>query len=298
MAQKWNSEDFDQVFRQETAGFEDGFAHAERQGIPRFIEEYRISRVKDAIAPWIRGARVKMIEDWESKTTNEQNTEHRPKTTDYIPKVLDLGCGNGWYPIRLIEKWGFDGEITCIDVAAYNIELLNNEIASRGITQIKAMIGNIESLPFAENTFDVVYATETIEHVENPEKVFAEAFRILKPGGEFIITTPSGPMHKFWNGVFLLPKLIKRLFVKPKAGIHIYDSPMSYKELYRQFSKTGFELIHYHKAVFLPHESYIKFFPKFLQYLMLLKAKMIEFLGPMTRFLGLHHIIRLKKKTI
>ena len=50
MKKQWHAEDFDKCYRQKLDGFEDGFAHAAKQGIPEFIEEYRISRVKDAIA--------------------------------------------------------------------------------------------------------------------------------------------------------------------------------------------------------------------------------------------------------
>ena len=327
MKKTWNAEDFDQCYRRELDGFEDGFAHAARQGIPRFIEEYRLSRVKDAVAPWIVGGQRtedgrqrtedgrQRTEDGGNSTSNkvEKSSSHQitlhedhhngPTESSFArgkspnhQMILDLGCGTGWYPVRLLEKWGFKGEIVGIDVSPYNIELFKRELAKRGIDQIKAMVGKAEDLPFENDSFDTVYATETLEHVESPADVFEEAYRVLKPGGEFIITTPSGPIHRFWNVAFFIPALIKRLFRgRYKNSITIYDRPMAYREIRSHFIKAGFKLIHYHKAVFLPHESYIRFFPGFMQYLMLSKANVLELLGPLTRYWGLHHIIRLQK---
>ena len=109
MSKKWNIEDLDTCYRQSVNSFEDGFDHAQKQGIPRFIEEYRLSRVKDAIAPWIVGEKKVLEIRHEALgegTGNQSQTEDRRPKTEDGPKVLDLGCGHGWYCFRLIDKWG------------------------------------------------------------------------------------------------------------------------------------------------------------------------------------------------
>jgi SAM-dependent methyltransferase len=396
MIKKWNIKDLDACYRQTVTSFEDGFAHAAKQGIPRFIEEYRISRVKDAIAVWVVGEVVGnrlSVNSGEERSDEENNqnsenkndfvlndfvnndvpiTDNRLPITDYQPLLLDLGCGHGWYAFRLIDKWGFHGQIVGVDISKHNISIFQSEIEKQEYSnKLSANVANAEELPFLDNSFDLVYATESIEHVENPLKLFEEAYRVLKPEGEFIITTPSGPLHRFWNRVFWLPKQVKMVFkilgvrhqaleveviseqlsVNSEEGrvqngeeigeegerkgdehptsniehrtsneveisvdgeegdasggacttkengedISIYDHPLSFKEIKNCYTKAGFELIHYHKAVFLPHESYIRFFSRPFQYLMLIKAKFFELLGPLTMFWGLHHIIRLKK---
>lgn len=58
------------------------------------------------------------------------------------------------------------------------------------------IVASVEKLPFKNNTFDVVKATELFEHVENLEKGFSECSRVLKGGGSFIISTPfMYPLH-------------------------------------------------------------------------------------------------------
>jgi len=341
MSKKWNFEDFDACYRQNVTSFEDGFSHASKQGIPRFIEEYRISRVKDAIAPWISlhskdgavGTRHQGIRGGEEEgvignrlsvdSGEERNNRDCKKENDFVENdlkspsqqltklqiadhrslVLDLGCGHGWYPFRLIDKWGFQGHITCVDISQHNISIFQDEIRKRGYgDRLSANVANVENLPFQDNHFDLAYSSEVLEHVRTPQKLFEEAYRVLKPGGEFIITSPSGPMHRFWNVLFWFPKQMGRVVrgrkseVGREEGISIYDAPLSFKEIKAQYTKAGFELIHYHKAVFLPHESYIRFFPRPLQHLLLFRAKVLEFLGPLMMWMGLHHIIRLKKR--
>ncbi len=276
MKQKWNNEQLEICYSNTVPKFEDGYSHAEKQGIPRFIEEYRIARVKDAIAPWII-----------DKTAKIPN-----------PKVLDIGCGHGWYPFHLIDKWSFNGHITGIDISEHNIKIFQDEITKRKYSgKLSANIANAEALPYPDNTFDTVYSTEALEHIESPENFFKEATRVLKPGGRLIITTPSGPIHKFWKIIFWMPSRIRRIFHKKKRGnsYQIFEKSLSWKQIKLAYNHDLLKLEHYHKSIILPHESYIQFFPTFMQHVMLIKAKISEHFGPLTRWIGLHHIICLKK---
>ena len=51
-------------------------------------------------------------------------------------------------------------------------------------------ISNIESLPYEDN-FDLVFSDNVMEHIENPDQIFSEVHRVLKPGGIFIFKTPN-----------------------------------------------------------------------------------------------------------
>jgi SAM-dependent methyltransferase len=70
------------------------------------------------------------------------------------------------------------------------------------------------AIPFPDSEFDLVFSDNVMEHLENPESVFAEVFRVLKPGGIFMAKTPNRkhymPMissitpkqfHVFYNGL-------------------------------------------------------------------------------------------------
>ena len=313
MGKKWNIEDLDTCYRQSVNSFCDGFDHAEKQNIPRFIEEYRLSRVKDAIAQWIVGEKVSGVrcqvlgetrqsakgEGTQHRTSNNESISNGTRATGHGLRVLDIGCGHGWYCFRLIDKWNFEGNIIGVDISEHNISIFKSEIEKRRIAdRLCAKVANAEELPFPDNQFDLVYSTEALEHIESPEKVFAEASRVLKAGGRLIITTPSGPIHRFWRVYFWLPMKIKRLFVPEKTPEiqKIYDHPLSWKRIKQAVDGKDLGLIHYHKAVLLPHESYIQFFPGFMQRFILFKAKFLELFGPLTSWMGLHHIAVWRKK--
>jgi len=97
-------------------------------------------------------------------------------------KILDIGCGDGVL-LSLIaggEKYGLDLDQDGLDYAQCKV---------KG----KFICGSAEALPFGKNFFDVVMATEIIEHLEHPALMLGEIKRVLKPGGRVIITTPIKP---------------------------------------------------------------------------------------------------------
>jgi 2-polyprenyl-6-hydroxyphenyl methylase/3-demethylubiquinone-9 3-methyltransferase len=111
-------------------------------------------------------------EDWQSK------------------KLLDLGCGDG-FTIRLIKQ---DGDVSGIDIDPIAV----NRARARGI---EGRIGSASSIPFPNESFDIVTSIEVLEHLEDPLSAVKEARRVLKPGGSLIVTTPipSIPWNTIWK---------------------------------------------------------------------------------------------------
>ncbi len=95
-------------------------------------------------------------------------------------KVLDLGCGyEGWLLLRIspIIKRGVG-----YDLSVSNKKTPNNIKLKKGRVDKK-----VQEL---KNSYDLVIALAVLEHTLSPERLVAEAFRTLKPGGKLIITTP------------------------------------------------------------------------------------------------------------
>jgi len=63
---------------------------------------------------------------------------------------------------------------------------------AHGCKGLLAVAGDAEQLPFASNTFDLVLASEIVEHLWDPHSFLDEAYRILKVAGHLIISTPDG----------------------------------------------------------------------------------------------------------
>ena len=106
------------------------------------------------------------------------------KISKYIPKdskVLDLGCGyNGFFLTK--NKNRISGG-TGIDVS------VNESNLDPKIKLIRHDLN--QALPFEENFFDAVVSLANLEHLENPQQNLIEIFRVLRPGGILLLTTPS-----------------------------------------------------------------------------------------------------------
>ncbi|MDD3861315.1 MAG: class I SAM-dependent methyltransferase [Candidatus Gracilibacteria bacterium] len=95
-------------------------------------------------------------------------------------RVLDAGCGTGRLIKILFEKGAF---VTGLDIAP---EML--KIAGKKFKKAEFVEGNVEKMPFEDDSFDMVTAGFVIVHLKDLRKFFDEVYRILKPGGVFILT--------------------------------------------------------------------------------------------------------------
>jgi len=94
-------------------------------------------------------------------------------------KVLDAAAGNGAMSKRLSEM-GYETFPIDIDASKFQYTKL----------RCKEVDLN-KDIPFEDNFFDLVVSVETIEHLENPWHFIRELHRVLRPGGQLIITTPN-----------------------------------------------------------------------------------------------------------
>lgn len=106
-------------------------------------------------------------------------------------KVLDIGVGDGVYQSLLSSDVRKKSDFYGIDLSKEQLER-----ARRYLKEAKVVDLNSEKIPYKESFFDVVIASEILEHVFYPEKVLSEAIRVLKKGGYLILTFPnSGSLH-------------------------------------------------------------------------------------------------------
>jgi len=110
-------------------------------------------------------------------------------------KVLDVGCGTGGVTIPAKQRVGKTGEAAGIDPAPEMIAVAKRKAVRAGL-EIDFRIGVIESLPYADSTFDAVTSSLMMHHLPGQLRVkgLAEVRRVLKPGGRLLIAdmTRSG----------------------------------------------------------------------------------------------------------
>lgn len=93
--------------------------------------------------------------------------------------VLDAGCGSGSFRYSWKQKVQF---LVGCDLTEELPRNLNIDVG---------VFADLAHLPFAHETFDVIFSHYVMEHVDAPRDVFSEFARVLKPGGKLIILTPS-----------------------------------------------------------------------------------------------------------
>ena len=98
--------------------------------------------------------------------------------------ILDIG--SGYRPFTLLLS-DLGHTVTAVDNESWAIhEDLHRKLESKGIHYVKADAEQF--LPFSKGAFDTIFCISVLEHIKYPEKLIAEAMRVLEPGGKFIIT--------------------------------------------------------------------------------------------------------------
>jgi SAM-dependent methyltransferase len=96
-------------------------------------------------------------------------------------RVLDAGCGTGGLLSLMPDRWSRVG----VD---FSQRALDYTRTRAGVPTVRSDLG---ALPFADRSFDVVFALDVVEHCDDDAKVVSELARVLTPGGRLIVTVPA-----------------------------------------------------------------------------------------------------------
>ena len=127
--------------------------------------------------------------------------------------VLEVGCGAG-VDLARFAKGG--AEVTGIDLAPSAIALARTNFEQQGLSA-RFEVGDGERLPFADGSFDLVFAHGVVQYTAHPERLVNEAWRVLKPGGQAIFQVYN---RRSWLNA--LSKLMK-------VGLEHEDAPVLLK---------------------------------------------------------------------
>ncbi|MFH0971157.1 MAG: class I SAM-dependent methyltransferase [Candidatus Micrarchaeota archaeon] len=219
--------------------------------------------------------------------------------------VLDIGTGNGINVFKLNEGMGFDEHYKFygIDISASAARKLNKIAKLWGRNNLKFMQGDAENLKFKDAVFDCTIQTEVLEHLPHPQRSINEMFRVIKPGGLCVITTPNEqhPLRKVVPSGYR-----KQVQAAQSSWAHRYDNhPEYFKdrhalhisvqskwELKEKLEKAGFEEIRFiRQPLFFGGRFYDKH--PFLFAFTLFVDKVLDLLSAIT---WSHNFVVLSKK--
>jgi SAM-dependent methyltransferase len=98
-------------------------------------------------------------------------------------RVVDLGCGAGTDSLVAAQMVGPKGHVTAIDMTPQMLDKARAAAVELGAKNVDFLEGEIERLPLADESIDVVISNGVIDLVPDKDAVFAEIFRVLRPGG-------------------------------------------------------------------------------------------------------------------
>lgn len=187
---------------------------------------------------------------------------------DLKGRLLDIGCADGSFSLPLIRR-GLD---------CYGLEVMEEAVRESEEKGIKVTKGSfLEPLPFRDNFFDIVFAGEVVEHTVDDAKFLLDIYRVLKPGGFLILTTPN--LVSFSNRFLMLLGRMPR-FVHNEFHYKIYNS----KVLSNKMKSAGFTIDKISSSYILISSYFIK------------SVGVIgEYFGDLVPLLGEHLIIYARK---
>jgi len=157
--------------------------------------------------------------------------------------IMDIGCGPG-YLITSMAKSFPDLHIIGLDVSEEMLQLAHDNIEQQGLTgNIILSQGDIKELPFENASIDFIISTASMHHWLHPDMAIQEIYRVLKPGGQFLIFDVRRDSHRsfYWllrfTTRFIVPAFLRQ--VKEPLGSAL--AGYTPEEVDNMLTKTPFQ---------------------------------------------------------
>ncbi len=203
-------------------------------------------------------------------------------------RVLDVGCGLGLYVHRFME----------LGAQAHGIEI-DSERAHAAL-QVSPHIreGSAEELPYPDESFEVVFSNEVLEHVEDDERAISEAVRVLVPGGHLILFVPNRlyPFEThgwYWRGTYRFGNIPLINYLPDAVRNRLCPHVRAYtrRGLGKLFADQPGEIV-VHRGIYPGYDNVVKRWPRVGRWIRWLSYR---FEATPFQWLGLSHFVVFRK---
>jgi len=172
---------------------------------------------------WAQGYFQSTFTNWDGDTWKRNFHEIRLRDLAVFPlgdirgkKILDIGSGPGVYCLTFAHM---GANVSGQDISEDCVQSATSLLKEEGFN-CDLKVGDAQVLQFDDNSFDVVFSADFHEHIsyEQKQKIIAESFRVMKPGGTLLIKTPNLNYLKL---VIYLKRILALLKLKNPFQIHI-----------------------------------------------------------------------------
>jgi SAM-dependent methyltransferase len=116
-------------------------------------------------------------------------------------RSLEIGAGTGYFSLNMLQT-GVVSEATCTDISPGMVATLAGNARRLGL-EVKTARADAESLPFSDESFDLVLGHAVLHHLPNLRRAFAEFHRVLRPGGQIVF---AGEPSRLGDRIAAVPK--------------------------------------------------------------------------------------------
>src|SRR3954452_18000472 len=175
-------------------------ASAKEEAIPPPLTEYKGREIAQTMhylgAPWLTRESREREEDCKTLLAA---LKVKPGDT-----VCDMGCGNGFYTVKLAKLVGKDGRVVAVDIQPEMLELLKAAAKAEKIKNIEPALGTVTDPKLPEGKIDLMLLVDVYHEFSNPEEMLAAIRKSLKPNGRVALAefraedpkVPIKPLHK------------------------------------------------------------------------------------------------------
>ena len=155
--------------------------------------------------------------------------------------VLDLGSGAGFDCFLAAQKVGAKGKVIGVDMTPEMLDKARENARKGKYKNVEFRLGEIENLPVADSSVDVIISNCVINLSPDKARVFAEAFRVLKPGGRLMV-----------SDIVLLQELPDAIKNSVQAYIGCLSGAVMKAEYLRLIKKAGFKDVSILEETYFP----------------------------------------------